>query len=502
MSADDDSSSQQTTQCRNPIPTSVLDVKESSLATTSSNTGSLPQPSPSQTQTPPKKPCCFLWKFGVCEPPRGRCRFDHSIPKDDGVTPCGFGATCRFGHAKRVTALVGASYEERVEYWTSHRTGGASGSGTNHSVVVSIGVDAPSQRDATALRSQLEPWPTAVLRDRLVTVFQKQNSGGDDGDGDLLYPNWEGASRTEIMDALLRGYATVLSQQNPQQPPTHTTTTPPNRRRIHIQLSNAEVRPELRQALLEELFQWRTQHAINTRPSIRAKAYMILRKDCSLDFDDDDDDDNDEHDGEDCTNTTPDNEDDDEHDNHDDDDDDDHDREEKKLNTNDDNATSTTTTTSSKAASRKARQAQKKMQQYSKLWNLACQALEEVVHDTLHDEAFCQGFSALAVTYGFSGSPHIDKQNTGPFYGLALGDFGPIVENGTSGEKRGGGGVAVEAAWDTVAVCDSHDRFAKVDGRFPHWVDEYQGERYSLIYYSTTQEYQKPTTAYFGNVVS
>ena len=32
-------------------------------------------------------------------------------------------------------------------------------------------------------------------------------------------------------------------------------------------------------------------------------------------------------------------------------------------------------------------------------------------------------FTAAAFTHGFVGSPHIDKQNLGPFYGLALGNF-------------------------------------------------------------------------------
>ena len=45
------------------------------------------------------------------------------------------------------------------------------------------------------------------------------------------------------------------------------------------------------------------------------------------------------------------------------------------------------------------------------------------------DPTFAQKYTALAVTHGFHGSPHIDKQNVGPFYGLALGDF----EDGTGG---------------------------------------------------------------------
>jgi hypothetical protein len=39
------------------------------------------------------------------------------------------------------------------------------------------------------------------------------------------------------------------------------------------------------------------------------------------------------------------------------------------------------------------------------------------------DAGFAQKYTALAVTHGFQGSPHIDKQNIGPFYGMALGNF-------------------------------------------------------------------------------
>ena len=59
------------------------------------------------------------------------------------------------------------------------------------------------------------------------------------------------------------------------------------------------------------------------------------------------------------------------------------------------------------------------------------------------DPMFAQKYTAVAVTHGFNGSPHIDKQNVGPFYGLALGDF----EDGT-------GGIRVECS-------------ARVLGKFP-----------------------------------
>jgi hypothetical protein len=38
---------------------------------------------------------------------------------------------------------------------------------------------------------------------------------------------------------------------------------------------------------------------------------------------------------------------------------------------------------------------------------------------------------------------------------------------------------------------------AKVDGRFPHWVDVYEGERYSIIWFRTKGEPTPQTTAVF-----
>jgi hypothetical protein len=37
----------------------------------------------------------------------------------------------------------------------------------------------------------------------------------------------------------------------------------------------------------------------------------------------------------------------------------------------------------------------------------------------------------------------------------------------------------------TVAAVDTRNRLGKVDGRNPHWVAPYEGERFSLIYYQT-----------------
>ena len=45
--------------------------------------------------------------------------------------------------------------------------------------------------------------------------------------------------------------------------------------------------------------------------------------------------------------------------------------------------------------------------------------------------------------------------------------------------------MCVECGARELASIDTHGRMAKVDGRFPHWVTPYEGERFSLIYYTT-----------------
>lgn len=136
------------------------------------------------------------------------------------------------------------------------------------------------------------------------------------------------------------------------------------------------------------------------------------------------------------------------------------------------------------------------------------------------DPIFARKYTALAVTQGFQGSPHIDKQNVGPFYGLALGNF-----------DEGTGGIRVECSARVVgksfsfllrnlgvvqsSLCVSHlvcvllivlaatvntkNRLGKVDGRHPHWVAPYDldKERYSLIYYQTTGEMEAVGPAIF-----
>ncbi len=106
------------------------------------------------------------------------------------------------------------------------------------------------------------------------------------------------------------------------------------------------------------------------------------------------------------------------------------------------------------------------------------------------DESFANKYTAIAVTYNFKGSPHIDTQNIGPFYSIAFGDY-----------EEGTGCICVESGPFEVTKVNTKNRFGKVDGRFPHWVDTFAGDRYSVVYYVTEGEMVERTTATFENII-
>lgn len=345
--------------------------------------------------------CCFFMKFGKCDPPRPPCRWNHVV---DTGQPCCFGGTCRMGHAKRVivTTRGGETNNSNATatYWKKQK---------NH--CTAINGDCPADRDANLLRSQLEPWPTAVLRERLARVFPLKSSNETHGDNieeenQKRLRELDPLGRDEIMNSILNVYEQSGCT-----------------RRKMIRVEGIPVSTETCDNLLSLLHDWKARHSSNTRPSIHAQSYMILRNPKEF----------------------------------------------------------------SQQNSRQAKKAAKKLAENQELWDAAQRAIQQV------DSEYANNFSALAVTYGFQGSPHIDKQNTGPFYGLALGDF-----------PDGEGGICVEAEPLVVAHVNTKNRFGKVDGRYPHWVAPYDAnryERYSLIFYSTWQKYQAPGPAYFGQPI-
>ncbi|KAL3808711.1 hypothetical protein ACHAXA_003790 [Cyclostephanos tholiformis] len=132
--------------------------------------------------------------------------------------------------------------------------------------------------------------------------------------------------------------------------------------------------------------------------------------------------------------------------------------------------------------SRRARRRTKKMDRNRRLWSLALRTLAET------DPSFATRCSEIAVTFGFVGSPHIDRQNSSPFYGLSIGEF-----------DEGTGCVAVECSARVIAEVNTKNRLGRVDGRYPHWVTHYVPgqERFSLIYYDTTSPFESPGPAIF-----
>jgi len=133
------------------------------------------------------------------------------------------------------------------------------------------------------------------------------------------------------------------------------------------------------------------------------------------------------------------------------------------------------------AGSKKASKAMGKLVANRSLWDVAMEAVTSV------DKEFAGKCTAVAVTHNFKGSPHIDKQNVGPFYGLSI---GPLA---------GTGGVMVEASARVTVEVDTVGRMGKVDGRYPHWVADYEGDRWSLIFYRTLGEGEEVGSAIFDD---
>lgn len=164
-----------------------------------------------------------------------------------------------------------------------------------------------------------------------------------------------------------------------------------------------------------------------------------------------------------------------------------------------------------KADGVKARVNAERLEKHAVLWDLAQEALASV------DAEFAsKNFTALAVTMNFRDSPHIDTENLGPFYALALGNYACVGGESSGGEAESqqgpalkrrrvnhAGYLAVEYSPHVVALVDTFRRFGKVDGRSPHWVTPYATDdttrRYSLIFYQTVGEVQPKGSAIFGD---
>ena len=254
----------------------------------------------------------------------------------------------------------------------------------------------PAVRDATLLRSQLEPWSTMALRRRLVSDFGQEFT--PDG------RSWADEDRTrgQVMNRLLACYQEEANDKQNQP-----TCDRDENGRLIVHVSGQKLDELLCNKLLHTLTEvWASSSTTcnRERPSICADNYMIL---CSPSIFD--------------------------------------------------------------PMSQKAAKAAGKLKRHQALWDIAFEALNSV------DPIFASQYTAVAVTHNFIGSPHIDKQNCGPFYGLSLGNF------------EEGGNIMVECSARVLASVNTKNSMARCDGRFPHWVSPYNhaNDRYSLIYYRT-----------------
>ena len=114
----------------------------------------------------------------------------------------------------------------------------------------------------------------------------------------------------------------------------------------------------------------------------------------------------------------------------------------------------------------------------AELWDLVEQILRSV-----SPKAGQFHFTAMALTKNFHASPHVDQNDLSVQYALSVGSFDE------------GGELCVEANPHLICCLDTRNRIVCIDGRFPHWVSGYTGERFSIICYRTSGDYDPPTQA-------
>jgi hypothetical protein len=102
-------------------------------------------------------------------------------------------------------------------------------------------------------------------------------------------------------------------------------------------------------------------------------------------------------------------------------------------------------------------------------------------------------YSGIAITKNFVASPHIDDCDQSYQYAISLGDF----DSSSGGELVVEGEGNGDGTDEFVNVVTTHNRIARVDGRHVHWVkgwlrDSNGGDRYSLIFYDTSDRHPTP----------
>ena len=101
---------------------------------------------------------------------------------------------------------------------------------------------------------------------------------------------------------------------------------------------------------------------------------------------------------------------------------------------------------------------------YNKKFPELFEAIQEMIAH--HRPSF--EYTTIQVNRNVLSHPHVDKNNVGPSYIIALGDFT-------------GGRLVIEGVEH-----DIHNRFKRFDGTKGHWITSFEGERYSLVFFTHT----------------
>jgi len=106
-------------------------------------------------------------------------------------------------------------------------------------------------------------------------------------------------------------------------------------------------------------------------------------------------------------------------------------------------------------------------------------ALYKLLQDFIKEHNKDFEYTTIQVNKNILCLPHVDKNNVGPSYAIALGDFD-------------GGKLAIQGK-----QYDIKNRWKMFDGRLGHWTNPFEGTRYSLIYFTHTF---KPPSGHWRNI--
>jgi len=101
--------------------------------------------------------------------------------------------------------------------------------------------------------------------------------------------------------------------------------------------------------------------------------------------------------------------------------------------------------------------------------------LYELIQKLIHLYHPTFAYTTIQVNKNVCSSPHVDKNNVGPSYIIGLGDYT-------------GGDLCIEGK-----KCNIKNRWKLFDGTKGHWVEPFDGTRFSLVFFTHT--FKPPPTS-------